>query len=57
MSIDRSTHSLFGVSKAASDLLVQEYGRYFQMHTVCFRGGCLTGPNHAGAGCTAFSPT
>jgi CDP-paratose 2-epimerase len=49
MSIDRSTHSLFGVSKAASDLLVQEYGRYFQMHTVCFRGGCLTGPNHAGA--------
>ncbi|HYM45726.1 MAG TPA: NAD-dependent epimerase/dehydratase family protein, partial [Solirubrobacteraceae bacterium] len=49
MSIDRSTHSLFGVSKAAADLLVQEYGRYFQMPTVCFRGGCLTGPNHAGA--------
>jgi CDP-paratose 2-epimerase len=49
MSIDRSTHSLFGVSKAASDLLVQEYGRYFQMPTVCFRGGCLTGPQHAGA--------
>jgi CDP-paratose 2-epimerase len=48
MSIDRSTHSLFGVSKAAADLLVQEYGRYFQMPTVCFRGGCLTGPNHAG---------
>lgn len=49
MSIDASTHSLFGVSKAAADLLVQEYGRYFHMPTVCFRGGCLTGPNHAGA--------
>jgi CDP-paratose 2-epimerase len=49
MSIDASTHSLFGVSKAAADLLVQEYGRYFDMPTVCFRGGCLTGPNHAGA--------
>jgi CDP-paratose 2-epimerase len=49
MPIDRSTHSLFGVSKAAGDLLVQEYGRYFGMPTVCFRGGCLTGPNHAGA--------
>jgi CDP-paratose 2-epimerase len=49
MSIDCSTHSLFGVSKAAADLLVQEYGRYFEMPTVCFRGGCLTGPNHAGA--------
>jgi len=48
MSIDQSTHSLFGVSKAAADLLVQEYGRYFEMPTVCFRGGCLTGPNHAG---------
>ena len=48
MSIDASTHSLFGVSKAAADLLVQEYGRYFHMPTVCFRGGCLTGPNHAG---------
>jgi CDP-paratose 2-epimerase len=48
MSIDRSTHSLFGVSKAAADLLVQEYGRYFGMHTVAFRGGCLTGPKHAG---------
>ena len=48
MSIDMSTHSLFGVSKAAADLLVQEYGRYFHMPTVCFRGGCLTGPNHAG---------
>jgi CDP-paratose 2-epimerase len=49
MSIDTSTHSLFGVSKVAADLLVQEYGRYFGIHTVCFRGGCLTGPNHAGA--------
>ncbi|MDQ6818305.1 MAG: NAD-dependent epimerase/dehydratase family protein [Actinomycetota bacterium] len=49
MSIDRCTHSLFGVSKAAADLLVQEHGRYFEMPTVCFRGGCLTGPNHAGA--------
>jgi CDP-paratose 2-epimerase len=49
MSIDLTTHSLFGVSKAAADLLVQEYGRYFQMPTVCFRGGCLTGPQHAGA--------
>jgi CDP-paratose 2-epimerase len=48
MSIDASTHSLFGVSKTAADLLVQEYGRYFHMPTVCFRGGCLTGPNHAG---------
>lgn len=48
MSIDRSTHSLFGVSKTAADLLVQEYGRYFGLATVCFRGGCLTGPNHAG---------
>lgn len=49
MSIDDSMHSLFGVSKAAADLMVQEYGRYFDMPTVCFRGGCLTGPNHAGA--------
>jgi CDP-paratose 2-epimerase len=48
MSIDLTTHSLFGVSKAAGDLLVQEYGRYFGMPTVCFRGGCLTGPGHAG---------
>jgi len=48
MSIDRSTHSLFGVSKTAADLLVQEYGRYFGMPTVCFRAGCLTGPDHAG---------
>jgi CDP-paratose 2-epimerase len=49
MSIDSTLHSLFGVSKAAADLLVQEYGRYFEMPTVCFRAGCLTGPNHAGA--------
>lgn len=49
MSIDHCTHSLFGVSKAAADLMVQEYGRYFGMPTVCFRGGCLTGPQHAGA--------
>ena len=49
MSIDLSAHSLFGVSKVAADLLVQEYGRFFGMPTVCFRGGCLTGPQHAGA--------
>ncbi len=49
MSIDASTHSLFGASKAAADLMVQEYGRCFGMKTVAFRGGCLTGPNHAGA--------
>jgi CDP-paratose 2-epimerase len=49
MSIDGSTHSLFGVSKAAADLLVQEYGRYFGMPTLCVRAGCITGPNHAGA--------
>jgi len=48
MSIDRSTHSLFGVSKTAADLMVQEYGRYFEMPTVSFRSGCLTGPAHAG---------
>jgi CDP-paratose 2-epimerase len=47
--IDASTHSLFGASKVAADVLVQEYGRYFGMPTVCFRGGCLTGPNHSGA--------
>jgi CDP-paratose 2-epimerase len=49
MSIDATKHSLFGASKAAADLLVQEYGRYFGMPTACFRGGCLTGPAHAGA--------
>jgi CDP-paratose 2-epimerase len=48
MSIDYTKHSLFGASKAAADILVQEYGRYFAMPTVCFRGGCLTGPAHAG---------
>ena len=48
MSIDQSMHSLFGVSKVAADVLVQEYGRYFGMKTVCFRGGCLTGPSHSG---------
>lgn len=47
MPIDQSMHSLFGVSKTAADLLVQEYGRYFGMKTATFRGGCLTGPNHA----------
>jgi CDP-paratose 2-epimerase len=49
MPIDGTLHSLFGVSKASADLLVQEYGRYFGLPTVCFRGGCLTGPRHAGA--------
>ncbi len=48
MSIDGTLHSLFGASKVAADVLVQEYGRYFGMKTVCFRGGCLTGPNHSG---------
>ena len=48
MSIDGSNHSLFGVSKAAGDLLVQEYGRYFGLKTACFRGGCLTGSAHSG---------
>jgi CDP-paratose 2-epimerase len=47
-SIDQSKHSLFGASKAAADILVQEYGRYFGMPTCCLRGGCLTGPNHTG---------
>jgi CDP-paratose 2-epimerase len=49
MSIDRCMHSLFGASKVAADVMVQEYGRYFGMPTVAFRGGCLTGPSHAGA--------
>jgi CDP-paratose 2-epimerase len=48
MRIDRSKHSLFGASKVAADIMVQEYGRYFGMPTACFRGGCLTGPNHSG---------
>ena len=47
-SIDQCLHSLFGASKVASDVLVQEYGRYFNMHTCCLRGGCLTGPSHSG---------
>jgi CDP-paratose 2-epimerase len=46
--IDQSKHSLFGASKVASDVMVQEYGRYFGMPTCCLRGGCLTGPNHSG---------
>ena len=49
MALDQTTHSLFGASKVAADVLVQEYGRYFGMKTACFRGGCLTGPNHSGA--------
>src|SRR5438876_7320249 len=49
MSIDATKHSLFGASKVAADILVQEYGRYFGIPTACFRGGCLTGPAHAGA--------
>ena len=48
MSIDNSKHSLFGASKVAADILVQEYGKYFGMNTVAFRGGCLTGPTHQG---------
>ncbi len=46
--IDQSKHSLFGASKVAADIMVQEYGRYFGMKTCCLRGGCLTGPNHSG---------
>lgn len=49
MSIDSSMHSVFGASKVAADVMVQEYGRYFGMKTACFRGGCLTGPAHSGA--------
>lgn len=49
MSIDQSKHSIFGASKVAADVMVQEYGRYFGMYTGVFRGGCLTGPNHSGA--------
>ncbi len=48
MSIDNTMHSIFGASKVAADVMVQEYGRYFDMKTVCFRGGCLTGPAHSG---------
>lgn len=46
--IDQSKHSIFGASKVAADIMVQEYGRYFDMPTCCLRGGCLTGPNHSG---------
>ncbi len=49
MSVDHCKHSIFGVSKLAADMMVQEYGRYFGMNTVVFRGGCITGPNHQGA--------
>jgi CDP-paratose 2-epimerase len=49
LSIDHTKHSLFGASKVAADILVQEYGRYFNLKTGVFRGGCLTGPNHSGA--------
>lgn len=49
MNIDGCLHSLFGASKVAADMLVQEFGRYFGLNTACFRGGCLTGPGHAGA--------
>lgn len=49
MSIDNSKHSIFGASKVAADVMVQEYGKYFGMKTAAFRGGCLTGPNHSGA--------
>lgn len=49
MSIDQTTHSIFGSSKVAADILVQEYGRYFNLKTAIFRGGCLTGENHSGA--------
>jgi CDP-paratose 2-epimerase len=48
MSVDQTTHSLFGASKLSADLMVQEYGRYFGMNTACFRGGCLTGGGHSG---------
>jgi CDP-paratose 2-epimerase len=47
-SVDQSTHSLFGASKLAADVLVQEYGRYFGIPTCCLRAGCVTGPNHSG---------
>lgn len=49
MSIDHSKHSIFGASKVAADIMVQEYGKYFGLNTAVFRGGCLTGPNHSGA--------
>ena len=49
LSIDECTHSFFGVSKTYADLIVQEYGKNIGLKTVCFRGGCITGPNHSGA--------
>ena len=49
MSLDNTVHSIFGASKVAADILVQEYGQYFGLKTACFRGGCLTGPGHSGA--------
>jgi CDP-paratose 2-epimerase len=48
MPIDQTLHSVFGASKVAADVMVQEFGRYFGLQTACFRGGCLTGPNHSG---------
>jgi len=54
MSIDQSKHSLFGASKVAADILVQEYGKYFGMQTAVFRGGCLTGPSHSGTALHGF---
>ena len=53
-SIDNATHSFFGVSKAYADLIVQEYGKNVGLKTVCFRGGCITGPNHSGASLHGF---
>lgn len=52
--IDQTMHSIFGASKVAADIMVQEYGRYFGMPTVCLRGGCLTGPNHSGVALHGF---
>lgn len=54
MSIDDCLHSVFGASKVAADIMVQEYGRYFGLRTACFRGGCLTGPGHSGAALHGF---
>lgn len=54
MSVDHTVHSIFGVSKTAADLMVQEYGRYFGLRTIVFRGGCLTGPSHSGAALHGF---
>ena len=56
-SIDNSTHSFFGVSKTYADLIVQEYGKNVGLKTVCFRGGCITGPNHSGANFMVFYHT